>query len=121
MISGEQFFILGIVRRFLNVNLPAFSYLIFAIVILVVLSAWLMRRRERDGQTYVRGGLFMATAFMVLLSPHFAWYFAWLIPFLCLVPSVPVCYLTLASFALYLMWLGDAPDRVLRLKALPYF
>jgi hypothetical protein len=54
---------------------------------------------------------------MVLLAPHFSWYFAWLTPFLCFIPSVPVFYLTLASFVLYLTWLGDSPDRVLTLKA----
>jgi hypothetical protein len=62
--------------------------------------------------------LIIASVFMLLLAPHFSWYFAWLIPFLCFVPSVSVFYLTLASFLLYLTWFGDSPDRVLVLKAL---
>jgi hypothetical protein len=55
---------------------------------------------------------------MLLLAPHFSWYFAWLIPFLCFISSIPVFYLTLASFLLYLTWLGDSPDRVLMIKTL---
>jgi hypothetical protein len=55
---------------------------------------------------------------MLLLAPHFSWYFCWLIVFVCFVPSIAVFYLTLASFLLYLTWLGDASDRVMLLKTL---
>jgi len=64
--------------------------------------------------------LIIASMFMLLLAPHFSWYFAWLIPFLCFVPSIPVLYLTVASFLLYLTWLNDTPDLVLLLKALMF-
>jgi hypothetical protein len=37
----------------------------------------------------------------VLVSPHHAWYFLWLVPFLCLSFSPAVLYLTLAAPALY--------------------
>ena len=60
----------------------------------------------------------VAVAFMVFLAPHFSWYFTWLIPFLCFIPSVPVFYLTAASFLLYLTWLNDTPDRVFMLKSI---
>jgi len=43
----------------------------------------------------------IATAFMVLFSPPLAWYFLWLIPFLCFTPSLAVLYLTLSASALY--------------------
>jgi hypothetical protein len=76
------------------------------------------RHLQGDNLQYLRSGLLIASLFMVLLAPHFSWYFAWLIPFLCFIPSVPVFYLTLASFLLYLTWLGDSPDRVLMLKLL---
>jgi hypothetical protein len=77
-----------------------------------------MRDRRGGEISFLRNGLIIASVFMLLLAPHFSWYFAWLIPFLCFVPSVSVFYLTLASFLLYLTWLGDSPDRVLVLKAL---
>ena len=116
MLSGEQFFLLTLVRQFLNANVPAVGYLVFVAAVLGSLSLWLMRNQSDSG--YLRNCLVIASVFMVLLSPHFSWYFAWLIPFLCFVPSIPVFYLTVASFLLYLTWLGDSHERVLLLKAL---
>jgi hypothetical protein len=115
MVNGEQFFLLTVARRLFSV--PSSIYVVFAIVVLGLLSVWLMRDRQSD-EHYLRNSLIVASVFMVLLTPHFSWYFVWLIPFLCFTPSIAVFYLTLASFLLYLTWLGDSPDRVLVLKAL---
>jgi hypothetical protein len=115
MVNGEQFFLLTVARRLFSV--PSSIYLVFAVVVLGLLSVWLMRDPQIDDR-YLRNGLIIASVFMVLLSPHFSWYFVWLIPFLCFTPSIAVFYLTFASFLLYLTWLGDSPDRVLVLKAL---
>ncbi len=49
------------------------------------------------------GAALLAGAFTLLLSPHYPWYFAWLIVFACLVPSAALVWLTLASFLLYLV------------------
>lgn len=118
MVSGEQFFVLAVARHLLNVHLPTSAYLVFAIAVLGGLSLWLMRFERAGDIQYLRNGLGLASLFIVFLAPHFSWYFAWLIPFLCFVPSIPVFYLTLASFLLYLTWLGDSPERVVMLKGL---
>lgn len=118
MVSGEQFFLLALARQLLNAHLPTSGYLVFVVAVLGFLSLWLIQNQEQSDIGYLRSGLIIASVFMVLLSPHFSWYFAWLIPSLCFIPSLPVFYLTLASFLLYLTWLGDSPDRVLMLKAL---
>jgi len=117
MMSGEQFFLLTVARQLFSRNVPASAYLIFTIAVLGVLSLWMMRAQRSDEINYFRNGLIMSSAFMVLLAPHFAWYFTWLVLFLCFIPSVPVFYLTAASFLLYLTWLNDTPDRVFMLKA----
>jgi alpha-1,6-mannosyltransferase len=118
LISGDQFFLLGVARQLLNAPLPTSAYLVFVIALLGTLSLWLMRERQGDETHYLRNGLIIASVFMVLLAPHFSWYFCWLIVFLCFIPSLAVFYLTLASFVLYLTWLNDTPNRVLVLKAL---
>lgn len=118
MVSGEQFFLLALARQLFNAHLPTSGYLVFVVAVLGVLSLWLIQKQGHSDIGYLRSGLSVASVFVVLLSPHFSWYFAWLIPFLCFIPSLPVFYLTLASFLLYLTWLGDSPDRVLMLKAL---
>ena len=116
MVSGEQFFLLTATRKLLNAQVPSLAYLIFSFAVLGMLSVWLMRKQRGDDICYLRNALVVACVFMVLLAPHFSWYFCWLIPFLCFVPSIPVFYLTGASFLLYLTWLNDTPDRVLILK-----
>jgi hypothetical protein len=124
MVSGDQFFLLNVVRRLFSANVPASAYLIFAVAVLGILSLWLIRDHPGDDNRLMRNGQIMASVFMVLLAPHFAWYFTWLTLFLCFIPSVPVFYLTAASFLLYLTWINDAPDRVFMLKAFifaPFF
>ncbi len=116
MISGEQFFLLTVARQLLSAHVPTSAYLVFAVAALGVLSVWLIRDQPSDDIRYLRNGLSIASVFMVLLSPNFSWYFSWLIPFLGFTPSIPVFYLTLASFLLYLTWLNDTPNRVLMLK-----
>ena len=43
------------------------------------------------------GAMLLATVATVLLSPHYAWYFAWLVVFLVFVPSPGVMWLTAAA------------------------
>jgi hypothetical protein len=49
----------------------------------------------------------MVGLFLVLSSPRFSWYMAWIIPFLCFVPRAGWLYLSGASVLLYLVWLTD--------------
>ena len=56
-------------------------------------------RRERNVELVA--ALFLAEVLMALTSPHYPWYYAWLVPFLCLVPSAAVFYLTCAGMLAY--------------------
>jgi alpha-1,6-mannosyltransferase len=48
---------------------------------------------------------------MILFSPHYTWYFAWLVPFLCIYPVIGVVYLTCASSYLYFAhWPPTVPE-----------
>jgi len=122
--SGEQFFLLSAIRRAqLGVHVPTAAFVIFAILILGGLAVWMLRRHDGD-ENYIANSLVIASAFTVLVAPHFPWYFAWLIPFLCFIPSIPVLYLTLSSFFLYLTWLFWSDTQVFKIKALmfvPFF
>jgi hypothetical protein len=120
LISGEQFFVLGLVDRLLGVKLPNAIFLFFVGAVLLGLALWSVFKREHDDLGYLKRSLVLGTAFMVLFAPHFPWYVAWLILFLCFVPTPAILYLTLSSFLLYLTWLGDAPDQVLKIKVAIY-
>ena len=118
MVSGEQFFLLTVARRLFSVHVPVIAYLIFSVAVLGILSFWFLRDQRNGNVRYVRNCLIIATVFVFLLAPHFAWYFCWLILFLCFVPSISVLYLTGTSFLLYLTWINDTADRVFILKTL---
>ena len=114
IISGQQFLILNAVRYKLNV--PTAAYVIVAAGLLGLVAVWLMRHQESTDHGYVRSCLIITSFLMVLLTPHFSWYYAWLIPFLCFIPSVPVLYLTLSSFLLYLTWFYWTESEILKIK-----
>jgi alpha-1,6-mannosyltransferase len=126
MESGEQFFLLSAIRRLpFGFHIPPSAFIVFAVLILGGLAVWMLRKQQRANESYIVNGLVMAATFLVLVAPHFPWYFAWLIPFLCFIPSIPVFYLTLSSFLLYLTWIYWETDaQVFKIKALmfvPFF
>src|SRR5712692_621640 len=125
MESGEQFFLLSAIRRIpLGFHVPTIVFVVFAIVILGGLAVWTLRRQTQFDENYIANALIIASTFTVLVAPHFPWYFAWLIPFLCFIPSIPILYLTLSSFLLYLTWLYWTDTQVFKIKALmfvPFF
>ena len=116
MVSGDQFYLLTVARRLLNAHVPTWAYLIFAVALLSILSVWSIRDQLTGDIGYLRNSLIIAAVFMLLIAPHFSWYFCWLTLFLCFIPSVPVFYLTLASFVLYFTWLDDSPGSVFVFK-----
>jgi alpha-1,6-mannosyltransferase len=120
IVSGEQFFLLGLIDRLPGIKLPNTLFLLFAAVLLLALALWCVLKREDDDRGYLKRSLVLGTVFMVLFAPHFPWYFAWLVLFLCFVPSIPVFYLTVASFVLYGTWITDKPDSVFALKGALY-
>jgi hypothetical protein len=68
--------------------------------------------RPESGGRLLTGGLALAASAMLALSPSYPWYFAWLLPFLCFVPSLPLLWLSTGSFILYFddqraPWMAD--------------
>jgi alpha-1,6-mannosyltransferase len=75
-------------------------YFLAAALIMAALALFVVMRAHRPPAD-LAGALLLAVAFTFLFSPHYAWYFAWLIPFLCFHPVVGVAYLTCAASYLY--------------------
>ena len=115
--SGEEFFILSAVRNLFGLHVSTAAYVGLALLVGAATVSWILREQARGRDDNIKHGLIVASVFLVLVSPHFPWYFAWIIPFLCFVPSPAVIYMTLASYLLYLTWLGDAPNQVLKMKS----
>ncbi len=119
LISGEQFYVLSLARKLFGANVPTAAFIIFAFVLMSAIAAWaLLRNQERD--SFPSRAVLLAAAITVLFAPHYSWYFAWLVPFLCFVPRPSLFYLTAASFILYVSWLSDKPDQVFILNSVLY-
>ncbi len=76
-------------------------YLAAAVTAMAALAILVMMRDRRPGAN-LAGAMLLAVTFTILVSPHYAWYFAWLVPFLCFYPVIGVFYLTCACSYLYL-------------------
>jgi hypothetical protein len=98
--EGDGLYIAAILRQlgFGAAALPI--YLALAAVTLFVL-AWRSGFRDASEKPDLRGAFAIAVAFTVLFSPHYAWYFLWLVPFLCFFPKPSVFWLTLSAPILY--------------------
>ena len=121
MASGEQFYLLSVARKLVgSVSVPTTAFLVFALMTTTGAAAWSVFKAEEHAHSYIKRACILATVVIVLFAPHFSWYFAWLVPFLCFVPFASLFYLTAASFVLYGTWLGDTPEQVFWLKTAIY-
>jgi hypothetical protein len=119
LISGEQFYLLNLARKFFGANVPFGVFVGFAAIVMGGIACWAILRKTGSLEQ-LRLAMVLATATTVLFAPHYSWYFAWLVPFLCFTPSAAVFYLTIASFVLYFTWLGDSPDQMLIINSIVY-
>ena len=94
--SGVYFWLLA---KAVLPNLPQAMfrlYLPIAAAILAALGLWrLFRAPAADPDLF--GAFLLATTFTVLTSPHYIWYMAWLVPFLCFMPWLSVLWLTCSA------------------------
>jgi alpha-1,6-mannosyltransferase len=100
--SGARYFLLDAVRRL--VSIPTNVFLVFAAACLMAVAVWWLLRVKRDASDVARGALALIGTYLLLTTPRYAWYYVWLVPFLCFAPSLGWLYLTCASVLLYLVW-----------------
>lgn len=109
--SGTRFFLLAGARElFGEARVPNGAYIVFALLTMSVLGAYSLWTRACGERAFVNRALILATAFTLLLSPRYAWYYIWLVPFMCLLPGRHIAaasYLTIACFLLYHTWQHD--------------
>ncbi|MFN2452616.1 MAG: glycosyltransferase 87 family protein [Pyrinomonadaceae bacterium] len=119
--NGVRFYLLNLARwLFGENNVPNAAFIVFALVALASVGLWAVWKRERTGSDYIVRAFALAFVFTLILSPRYAWYFAWLIPFTSLLPLAPVLYMTTACYVLYASWLGDRPPQMFILSNLIY-
>ncbi|HRD75559.1 MAG TPA: glycosyltransferase 87 family protein [Hyphomicrobiaceae bacterium] len=106
-LAGYGFHLVWILRDFGLADPPARAYIAAAAVTLGALLAWaFLSRRARD--VPIPSLVVIACAFVWLTSPHYAWYFAWIIPFAALAPSPAALLFTALAFVMYLPTIAPA-------------
>ena len=104
--GGAGFYPWSVAKALLGLRgVPDLAYFAVAASLLAGLAVYVVSRRPGPDNDVV-GAALLASTFVFLLSPHYPWYFAWLIIFACLIPSASLLWLTLASFLLYLVPVG---------------
>jgi alpha-1,6-mannosyltransferase len=120
--GGAGFYLLDLLHHAPGLAaLDAKIYVLVAIAVLVAVSAAFVFRRHRTLQPYGMTAT-LAGLFTIFVSPHYPWYFAWLIVFPCFVRSLALLWLTNACLLLYLLtdYVFTASARQLVIQSIIY-
>jgi hypothetical protein len=98
--DGYGFHVIWILRDFAIANIPGRAYVAVALAVLALMALNALLRRERDEIVPARM-VAIAAAFVWLTSPHYAWYFGWLVPLLARWPSPAVIGFSLMACLQY--------------------
>ena len=106
--SGSRYFLLTLARHSLHWEaLPTVAFYAFAALLLLGLALLAFLRSEAGDTAAIRCSFILATALMLLFSSHYPWYYLWLLPFVSLIPYVPMLYFVTACFYLYTTQLAN--------------
>jgi hypothetical protein len=100
--SGARYFFLELIRRFVWV--PTTVFVIFGLVLTTVVALRQLIKEKRDASDVAQSSVALIGTYLLLTTPRYAWYYIWLVPFLCFVSRVGWLYVTAASVLLYLLW-----------------
>src|SRR5262249_28434558 len=118
--TGSGFYLLSLTSLLWGIDLPAGPYLVIGAAILGATALFILFRRDAGKHGYVNGALILALVFSILVTPHYPWYFLWLLPLLCLLPYWPAVLLTALASALYLVLEERSAGRELLVNSLLY-
>jgi hypothetical protein len=104
--SGTGFWIVEVLRRV--VPLPTSLYLAVALAILAGLAISALRRPPGPSPS-LRWAMILGIATTLIASPHYPWYFVWLVVLLCVAPWWPAWWLTIAAVLMHLDPTGQIP------------
>ena len=100
--NGARYFLLEAVRKV--VPIPTDFFLVVAAVFVVAVAVRWLLTVKLDARDVGRGAIALIGTYLMLTTPRYAWYYVWLIPFLCFAPRLGWLYLSSASTLLYLVW-----------------
>ena len=147
--SGTRYFLLEWAQKVPGLgHLPVWAYMVFCAVVLGGISLWAWRHagvarclaatqvseaRPTDrlgagdagtevvvAPAFMRAGMMLGFAMMLLFSPHYAWYIVWLVPFFVLTPNLPLLAYLMGFFYLYTTALAEPGPKMFLLNKILY-
>jgi len=139
--SGTRFFLLDWVKGLPGLGwVPLGAYLLLCAAVLGGIAWWAWRwaavesflsptvphpagqsaRVENGAPRFVRAAMLLALAMTLLFSPHYPWYIAWLVPFLVLLPNLPLLAYVMLFFYLFTTALADPGPKMFLLNEILY-
>jgi len=120
-IAGGGFYWLNLLQYLSGqADPPVLAYALFAAAVLITAALFILLQPWQGETGYAVGCLIMALLLYTLVTPHYSWYFIWVLPILCLVPYWPALLLSAASFLLYQPAFIPAPSRSFVVNSLLY-
>jgi alpha-1,6-mannosyltransferase len=117
--SGTRYFLLAVAHRYLHVPMWPPLYIAASAVVLLALAAWSFRR-ERTARQTLGIALALTTSVTILFSPHYPWYFLWIVPFAVTLRYLPALVLTLSADYWFATSLAIPGPRMFRMNEYMY-
>jgi hypothetical protein len=100
--GGTRYFLYSLIQKI--IPLPSTLFIAAAMIAILAVGLWWILRPKRDAMDVARAAVALIGLYLLLTTPRYPWYYAWIIPFLCFVPRAGWLYLTGATILLYLLW-----------------
>ena len=117
--TGDRYFLLTLANRLFHTAVPPAAYIALCGLLMAAICLWAFLRAQSPG-AFNFAALVIATALNLFYSPHYPWYFLWLLPFLAIVPWRPAFYLVTVSTYLFGTNLGAPGEPLYHLNILLY-
>ncbi len=117
--SGARFFPVLLAERYFHVTIAPSLYIVVCALLLAGVAWWAWRQNSQR-VVPLCGGLILATSLNLCFSPHYPWYFLWLLPFLALWPWRPAFYMVLAATFLLATRLGAPGEGIFHMNLYLY-
>lgn len=113
--SGTRYFLLDYAQRLRGLHwLTKTDYQIFCLILFLAIALWAFRHASGEGlglsarvhrPAFVQASLMFALALMLLFSPHYPWYIAWLLPLMSLAPNwITLAYVCAFFYGFTTQW-----------------
>ncbi len=99
--EGSGFYLVRLARA---LGLPAPSGIVYAAAGALAMTALAaaIALRTHPARPRPMDAIALASAFLLITSPHYAWYFVWVLPILCGAFYLPLAYISVACVLFYL-------------------